>query len=118
MEEVVFFDHNLRSEWTEAARNSPAHHVHTDFTHEAAARRVRALLGDAAAEAWLRGGAGHVAIVNVWRPTGHAVERTPLAFLDINTVQEEVDIYRIYTISTKSNNVNAMCCVISTQYLV
>ena len=115
MEEVVFFDHNLRSEWTEAARNSPAHHVHTDFTHEAAARRVLALLGDAAAEAWLRGGAGHVAIINVWRPTGHAVERTPLAFLDINTVQEEVDIY---TISTKANIRSLQCYVISTQYLL
>ena len=34
-----------RSEWTLASRNSPAYHVHTDFTYEAAVKRVGTLLG-------------------------------------------------------------------------
>lgn len=92
--EVVFFDHNLRSEWTLASRNSPAYHVHTDFTYEAAVKRVSALLGEKVAEEWLKDN-GHVGIVNVWRPTVRAVEKSPLGFLDVNSVDCKEDIVRV-----------------------
>ena len=35
----------LRSEWTEASRNSPAYHVHCDFDYDAAVARTKKLLG-------------------------------------------------------------------------
>jgi len=88
VEEVIMFDHNLRSEWTKASRNSPAYHVHTDFTYDAAVNRVKLLLGEDRAEDWLKDN-GHVAIINVWRPTIKPVERSPLGFIDINSFEKK-----------------------------
>lgn len=84
VEEVIMFDHNLRSEWTKASRNSPAYHVHTDFTYDAAVNRAKTLLGEDRAQEWFKDN-GHVAIINVWRPTIKPVERSPLGFIDINS---------------------------------
>ena len=77
--------------------------MHTDFTYDAAAKRVAALLGryidlkskieinmntlkgEKVAEEWLKDD-GHVGIINVWRPTIRPVEKSPLGFLDVNSV--------------------------------
>ena len=45
--------------------------------------------GEKLAEEWLKDN-GHVAIINVWRPTVRAVEKSPLGFLDINSVDCKV----------------------------
>ena len=41
--------------------------------------------GEEVAEEWLKDD-GHVGILNVWRPTVRAVEKSPLGFLDVNSV--------------------------------
>ena len=76
-----------RSEWTECSRNSPAFHVHGDFTREAAVRRIHSLLGEERAEDWFLND-GHVGILNVWRPID-TVEKSPLGFIDISSVDDE-----------------------------
>jgi len=93
VEDILVFDHNIRSEWAEASRNSPAYHVHSDFHYDAAVNRVKILLGEERAKSWL-GEDGHVAIVNVWRPTVRSVEKSPLAFLDIDSVEDK-DIVQV-----------------------
>lgn len=91
--EVQVFDHNLRSEWTNASRNSPAYHVHSDFEYEAAVKRAKSLLGDERSAEWFAND-GHVAIINVWRPTIRPVERSPLGFMDIDSVDKK-DIVQV-----------------------
>ena len=85
--EIQFFDHNIRSEWTEFSRNSPAYHVHGDFAQDAAVRRIQSLLGDERAAEWFRND-GHVGILNVWRPI-NTVEKSPVGFIDISSVDDE-----------------------------
>ena len=46
-------------------------------------------LGEDIAEDWLKDN-GHVAIINVWRPTIKPVERSPLGFIDINSFEKKV----------------------------
>ena len=76
-----------RSEWTDCSRNSPAYHVHGDFDGEAALKRIQTLLGEVKAAEWLDND-GHVGILNVWRPI-NVVEKSPLGFLDIASVDDQ-----------------------------
>ena len=50
--------------------------------------------GEKVAEEWLKDG-GHVGILNIWRPTVRAVEKSPLGFLDVNSVDCKVG-YHVY----------------------
>ncbi|MEM9190094.1 MAG: CmcJ/NvfI family oxidoreductase [Myxococcota bacterium] len=73
--EVEVFDHTLRID--DAGVRPPARHVHNDYTAASARRRLSDILGEERADVWAR---GPYAIVNVWRPVEHPVERAPLAF--------------------------------------
>ena len=46
---------------------------------------MNTLKGEKVAEEWLKDD-GHVGIINVWRPTIRPVEKSPLGFLDVNSV--------------------------------
>ena len=42
IEDVVVFNHTLRSEWTSGnSRNSPVYHVHGDYEYDAAISRMK-----------------------------------------------------------------------------
>ena len=42
IEDLVVFNHTLRSEWTSGnSRNSPVYHVHGDYEYEAAINRMK-----------------------------------------------------------------------------
>ncbi len=90
--DVHVFDHTLRGFEGERV---PAQHVHVDYSSDAGSQRLRDVLPPLQAEQWLR---GHYGIVNVWQPVEHSVERDPLAFVDVSTVQPDdwVDIDILY----------------------
>lgn len=80
---VEVFDHTVRRDNAAAGRR-PARHVHVDYTDRSAPHRIRELFGDEA-EALLE--RRHMQ-VNLWRPIGRRVLRSPLALLDARTVAE------------------------------
>jgi hypothetical protein len=82
--EIVVFDHTLRIEGH--GYRPPSYHVHCDYNASSASKRMEEQLGTARAEEWLR---GRFAVINVWRPLGHAVERSPLGFVLPQSVAAE-----------------------------
>jgi hypothetical protein len=88
-EEVVVFDHTLRSE-AEGAR-PPSHHVHCDYNERSARQRLLDFLGSARAAEWTR---SRFALVNVWRPLEYPVERSPLGLVlpSSMSVEDWVDV--------------------------
>ena len=83
---VVIFDHTLRygkPEHGEEGVREPVRRVHNDQTFLSAPRRVRDHLPREEAESRL---ARRFAIINLWRPIGHAAESTPLALCDARTI--------------------------------
>ena len=83
VEEVVVFDHTVRSEISDS--RPPVYHVHGDYTDKSALTRARDVLGSKITNEWLQGGV-HFGIVNVWRPIDNIVERSHLCFVDPSTV--------------------------------
>jgi hypothetical protein len=88
--EVVVFDHTIRI-GDEAARNAanarpPVKGVHNDYTENSAPRRLRDILGDAAAQQRL---AKRYAIIQIWRPIRRKVVIDPLAICDARTIPQE-----------------------------
>ena len=83
---VLVFDHTLRSadsEMREAKQISgPVRNAHNDYTEWSGPQRVRDLLPDEADELLKR----RFAVVQVWRPIRHAVEREPLAIADARSI--------------------------------
>jgi hypothetical protein len=83
---VVVFDHTVRRRTGEndLAPNSrqPVARAHVDQTLISGPQRVRDIMGEAA-EALLR---RRAAIINVWRPIGHAARDWPLALGDARSV--------------------------------
>jgi len=83
---VLVFDHTLRSAdsaMREAKQISgPVRNAHNDYTEWSGPQRVRDLLPDEADELLKR----RVAVVQVWRPIRHAVEREPLAIADARSI--------------------------------
>lgn len=89
---VINFDHNVRNAARaargEAGIRGPVPRAHNDFTLRSGPDRARR-------ELELRGldsGAllrGRFAIVNLWRPIGRRVEKSPLALSDARTVADE-----------------------------
>jgi hypothetical protein len=84
---VLVFDHTLRDGTPDHGRpgvRDPVRRVHDDQTVESAPRRVaRHLPKDEAALRLQR----RYAIVNVWRPIGATVQRTPLAVCDARSIE-------------------------------
>ena len=89
IEEVIVFDHTIRSSMGTQTRNSPAVHVHGDYDFDKAIPRIRNILGDEKSSQWFKDGEqdSHVGIVNVWRPLDYPVEKCPLGHIDINTLR-------------------------------
>lgn len=89
---VIAFDHNVRNAARaargEAGIRGPVPNVHNDFTLRSGPERARRELElrglDAAALLQRR-----FAIVNLWRPIGRAVEKSPLALGDARTIAAE-----------------------------
>ncbi|HEX7233248.1 MAG TPA: CmcJ/NvfI family oxidoreductase [Candidatus Binatia bacterium] len=83
---VLVFDHTLRSADTgmrEAKQISgPVRNAHNDYTEWSGPQRVRDLLPEEADELLKR----RFAVVQVWRPIGHPVEREPLAIADARSI--------------------------------
>lgn len=89
---VVNFDHNIRSAARAAAGEAgirgPVDRTHNDFTersgHDRAWREleVRGLNADALLNR-------RFAIINLWRPIGRTVEKSPLALCDATTIVPE-----------------------------
>ena len=102
--EVIVFHHNMRtSKGSDARKANPSTQVHSDFLFDTAIAQVEKILGTLwnffklhytvvsgpeRSQEWFKDN-GHVGIVNVWRPVGNPVEKTPLAVMDIDTIQED-----------------------------
>jgi len=86
---VLVFDHTLRSAdsaMREAKQISgPVRNAHNDYTEWSGPQRVRDLLPDEADELLKR----RVAVVQVWRPIRHPVQREPLAIADARSIGTE-----------------------------
>ena len=89
---VIAFDHNVRNAARaargEAGLRGPVSNIHNDFTLRSGPERARRELEQRGldAGALLR---RRFAIVNLWRPIGRAVEKSPLALGDARTIAEE-----------------------------
>lgn len=86
---VLVFDHTLRSAdsaMREAKQISgPVRNAHNDYTEWSGPQRVRDLLPDEADELLKR----RFAVVQVWRPIRHPVQREPLAIADARSIGTE-----------------------------
>lgn len=80
--EVEIFDHTLRVTDPETTHRRPASHAHNDYTETSGPNRLRDMIGDERADAWLK---DRVVQVNVWRPINEPVLRMPLALLDASS---------------------------------
>jgi len=91
VEEVIVFDHVIRSSKVAGTRHSPAIHVHGDYDHDKGIERIKNILGDEKSSQWFKDGEheNHVGIVNVWRPLDYPVEKCPLGHVDIDTIRKE-----------------------------
>jgi hypothetical protein len=83
--EVEIFDHTLRVTDPATAYRRPASHAHNDYTEESGLRRLRDMIGDERADAWLQ---DRIVQVNVWRPITGPVLRMPLALLDASSMDD------------------------------
>ena len=87
---AIVFDHNVRNAARaaqgEAGIRAPVPRTHNDFTLRSGPERARRELERRGmdADALLR---RRFAIVNLWRPIGRPVEKSPLALCDARTIQ-------------------------------
>jgi len=89
---VIVFDHNVRNAARaargEAGIRGPVPNIHNDFTLRSGPDRARRELELRGIEA--RGLLRHrFAIINLWRPIGRAVEKSPLVLGDARTIADE-----------------------------
>jgi hypothetical protein len=95
---VVVFDHTLRSAddntRDEKQISGPVRNVHNDYTEWSGPQRVRDLLPDEAEKLLHH----RFAVIQVWRPIRHPVQREPLAIADGRSIgrQELVPSARVY----------------------
>jgi hypothetical protein len=88
---VIVFDHNVRNAARaargEAGIRGPVPNIHNDFTLRSGPDRARRELELRGFEAGLL--RRRFAIVNLWRPIGRAVEKSPLVLADARTIADE-----------------------------
>ena len=88
-ERVINFDHNVRNAARAAGGESgirgPVSRTHNDFTFRSGPERARRELESRGLDSGLLQGR-RFAIVNVWRPIGRTVEKSPLALCDARTL--------------------------------
>lgn len=89
-ERVLAFDHNVRSAAREALGQpgirGPVPRTHNDFTARSGRERAERELEARGLDLELL--RGRFAIVNLWRPIGRPVEKSPLALCDAHSVAE------------------------------
>ncbi len=87
---VVTFDHNVRSAAREARGEpgirGPVPRTHNDFTVKSGRERAECELKARGLDPELL--RGRFAIVNLWRPIGRPVEKSPLALCDARSIGE------------------------------
>lgn len=88
---VVTFDHNVRSAARaargEAGIRAPVPRLHNDFTVRSGRERAQRELDARGLDlALLR---GRFAIVNLWRPIGRPIEKSPLVLCDARTIGDQ-----------------------------
>jgi hypothetical protein len=87
---VVTFDHNVRSAARaargEAGIRAPVPRTHNDFTARSGRERAASELEARGLDPALLG--GRFAIVNLWRPIGRPVEKSPLALCDAQSLSD------------------------------
>lgn len=87
-ERVIAFDHNVRSAAREARGEAgirgPVPRTHNDFTARSGRERALAELEARGLDGRLLG--RRFAIVNLWRPIGRPVEKSPLALCDARSI--------------------------------
>jgi hypothetical protein len=81
--EVEIFDHTIRVTDEDTTYRRPASHAHNDYTEVSGPSRLRDMIGEERADAWLD---DRVVQVNVWRPISEPVEQMPLALLDASSM--------------------------------
>ena len=82
IEEVVPASHSFRSD--ASPKSLPVFYVHGDYTEISGPDRMRFIMKEKF-EAW-REEKAHYGIVNIWRPIGNPVERSPLGLVDPSTL--------------------------------
>ncbi|KAH8890342.1 methyltransferase, partial [Thozetella sp. PMI_491] len=102
VKKVVIFDHTIRKNSPQAARQ-PVQQVHVDQTPKAAEARVRRHLPADEADALLR---GRYQIINVWRPISHPASDFPLAVVDWRTISPEdlVPVSLLYPVRDRTHD--------------
>ena len=87
---VVTFDHNVRSAAREARGEpgirGPVARAHNDYTARSGRERAQRELEARGLDARLL--RGRFAIVNLWRPIGRPVEKSPLALCDAQSIAD------------------------------
>ncbi|RYD95106.1 MAG: methyltransferase [Sphingomonadales bacterium] len=88
---AIAFDHNVRSNARiaagEAGIRPPVDRAHNDFTALSGHKRVRRELAAQGLDPSIVDGRRH-AIVNLWRPIGRIVEKSPLALCDASSLSD------------------------------
>jgi len=83
--EVIVFDHTIRVDEPDQARQ-PARHVHNDYTAIGAEQRMIDVLGDQESKRFLK---GHYGLINTWRPIENPIKSSPLGFIHPNSIVDE-----------------------------
>lgn len=84
-EEVLVFDHTVRTEAETEGLRKPVRHVHNDYTAASTAQRVQDLTGARSNSLLER----RFAQVNFWRPLENPVLMSPLAIIDARSLSPE-----------------------------
>lgn len=92
--EVIVFDHTIRVDDPDQARQ-PARHVHNDYTAIGAEQRMIDTLANQESSRFLN---GHYGLINVWRPIENPIKSSPLGFIHPSSIQDEdwMTIYLVY----------------------
>jgi hypothetical protein len=84
--EVIIFDHTVRTDGSEDGVRRPARHVHNDYTPASTIKRVIDVVGGDEAVKHLK---LRYMQVNLWRPIGNPVRRSPLAIADARSIARD-----------------------------
>lgn len=83
--DVFVFDHTVRQGKADSHRK-PAHHIHNDYTEQTARSRAKERIGGALFDKMI---GRRIIQINVWRPLVDIVQRSPLAFCDAGSINQQ-----------------------------
>jgi len=85
-DEIIIFDHTIRTETKQGNVRRPARHVHNDYTAASIVQRLIDLLGGDEAVAKLQ---NRFMELNLWRPLENRVQSSPLAIADASSIHTD-----------------------------